>query len=432
MREPPSYLSVMQCLSHAIRPKNYLRSQYQEVENTWDTYGLPEVIVTDNGKEFYSKHFEDACLSLGIVIQYTPPKMPWYKSSIERYFGTLNTQLLSNKPGKTFSSLMERYDYEPHKNAVISFAGLQEMLHIFIVDIHNQSSHPEYSSTRAEVWNRAISEFPPALPPSHQELSVLIGGVIERKITRKGVEFEGLVYSSSELARLRSRAKTSAKTKVKYDPTDLSKIYVFDEDNCQFIEVPAINQMYSDGLTLWQHKVIKQVARREANKVDIVALALAKEKIQRIVEQEWKKSKKGKNRSTMARWLGVGQDEFYQGDFSNLPASQSKEISLESSTVTPQSLAYSGISDLGSAYSPADGVTTPSMTEEAEVIVSNVVEKPLPQSSASKRKPKKKSKKLRVEPVSSTPSPESEWQPDCSGWDVSYGLPQWGESKDGN
>ncbi len=72
------------------------------------------------------------------------------------------------------------------------------------------------------------------------------------------------------------------------------------------------------------------------------------------------------------------------------------------------------------------------MTEEAEVIVSNLGEKPLPQSSASKRKPKKKSKKLRVEPVSSTPSPESEWQPDCSGWDVSYGLPQWGERQDGN
>ncbi len=429
--EPPSYLSVMQCLSHAIRPKNYLRSRYQQVENTWDAYGLPEVIVTDNGKEFYSTHFEDACLSLGIVIQYTPPKMPWYKSSIERYFGTLNTQLLSDKPGKTFSSLMERYDYDPSKNAVISFAALQEMLHIFIVDIHNQSSHPEYFSPRQQVWNRAIACFPPALPPSHQELSVLIGGIVERKITRKGVEFEGLVYNSSELARLRSSTKTSSKTKVKYDPTDLSQIYVFDENNCRFIEVPAINQEYSDGLTLWQHKVIKQLARIEANKVDIVALALAKEKIQRIVEREWKKSKKGKSRSTMARWLGVGQDEFYQGDFSTATASQSKEVSLESSTGTHQSIAYSGISDLGSAYSASDGVT-PSMTEEAEVIVSNLVENPSPQATAPKQKLKKKSNSVKVEPVSSTPSPESEWQPDCSGWDVSYGLPQWGETKDGN
>ncbi|MGB5633992.1 MAG: hypothetical protein WBM86_14590, partial [Waterburya sp.] len=33
--EPPSYLSVMQCLSHAIRTKNYLHSQYPNVENDW-------------------------------------------------------------------------------------------------------------------------------------------------------------------------------------------------------------------------------------------------------------------------------------------------------------------------------------------------------------------------------------------------------------
>lgn len=91
--EPPSYLSVMQCLLHLISPKNYLHRKYPSVENTWDTYGLPEVIVVDNGKEFYSTHFEDACLQLGITIQYCPPKMPWYKSGIERYFGALNTQL---------------------------------------------------------------------------------------------------------------------------------------------------------------------------------------------------------------------------------------------------------------------------------------------------------------------------------------------------
>ena len=82
---PPSYLSVMQCLLHAVRPKNYLHAQYPQIQNSWNTYGLPEVIVVDNGREFKSTHFEDACLSLGIVIQYSPPKMPWYKSAIERY-----------------------------------------------------------------------------------------------------------------------------------------------------------------------------------------------------------------------------------------------------------------------------------------------------------------------------------------------------------
>ena len=170
---PPSYLSVMQCLLHAIQTKDYLRASYPNVENNWDTYGLPEVIVVDNGKEFYSTSFEDACLSLGIVVQYSPPKMPWYKSAVERYFGALNTQLLSHQPGKTFANFMQQNDYNSKKNAVVSFEALQEILQIFIVDIYNQSSHPQLKSPRQKVWSKSIASFPPALPPSRKLLKLL-------------------------------------------------------------------------------------------------------------------------------------------------------------------------------------------------------------------------------------------------------------------
>jgi putative transposase len=39
---PPSYLSVMQCLRHAIAPKTYIREMYPSIINTWDAYGIPE------------------------------------------------------------------------------------------------------------------------------------------------------------------------------------------------------------------------------------------------------------------------------------------------------------------------------------------------------------------------------------------------------
>lgn len=276
--DPPSYLSVMQCLKNIIEPKNIKHSQLIQVVNSWDVYGLPEVIVVDNGKEFYSTHFEDACLSLGIVIQYSPPKMPWYKGAIERYFGSLNSQLLSEKPGKTFANLFDLSDYNPQENAVISFEALEEMVYLFIVDIYNQSSHPEFLTPRSEVWTKGIAFFPPALPANKEQLSVLIGQIAWRKITRRGIEFQGLIYNSNELARLRSQGQDTQVTKIKYDPTNLASIYVFDEDEQKFLEVPALNQNYTLNLTLWQHQIIKKLARIEADKVDIVALALAKEK----------------------------------------------------------------------------------------------------------------------------------------------------------
>jgi len=330
--------------------------------------------------------------------------MPWYKSAIERYFGALNSQLLSDAPGKTLSNFLQLSDYDPKKNAVISFEALQEILHIFIVDIHNQSSHPELKSPRSKVWELAITEWTPALPPSNQELKVLMGGITTRKVTRRGVEFEGLLYNSSELARLRSNYQSTEKATVKYDPTDLSCIYVLDPTTHQFLEVPALSLEYTRGLTLWQHQVVKQLARQEAETVDIVALSLAKEKIQLIVEREWNSSKKGRTRTAMARCLGIGRSG--SGE-----CSQSQETSDSSSQ--PHSI--SGLSDLGSTHNPNPAQESLPSPER-------------PQTSQPKSR-RRSSTKAGGKKVNSPAQPENRdtstdnWQPDLSGWDVSIGLP---------
>ncbi|HHP7230594.1 MAG TPA: Mu transposase C-terminal domain-containing protein [Xenococcaceae cyanobacterium] len=455
---PPSYLSVMQCLSHAIGTKDYLKTSYPNVENHWDTYGLPETIVVDNGKEFYSISFEDACLSLGIVIQYCPPKMPWYKSAIERYFGALNTQLLSHQPGKTFAKFMQQNDYDSKKNAVVSFNALQEILHIFIVDIYNQSSHPQLKSPRSQVWSKAIASFPPALPSSKNELKVLIGATVERTVTRRGIEFEGLIYNCSELARLRSELEKSTKNKVKYDPTDLSRVYVLDSANCQFIEVPALHQEYTQGLTLWQHKVIKQLARIEADKIDIVALALAKEKIQTIVEGEWKKTKKGKTRQCergmrssrrearrsarmrCARWLGIESPKpANQTKKETLPKLESKQNNLTKTTaeeaIFNEPTSLNGISNCeGALGSSAQVIATPSVSPKLETHSVKVIKSRADlnielQSEDSELESVDEVEVIQVaeieladEAEQTKVKAEDNWQPDLSGWNVLKGL----------
>lgn len=428
---PPSYLSVMQCLSHAIVTKDYLKTSYSSVENDWDIYGLPEVIVVDNGKEFYSTSFEDACLSLGIVIQYCPPKMPWYKSAIERYFGALNTQLLSHQPGKTFAKFMQQNDYDSKKNAVVSFKALQEILHIFIVDIYNQSGHPQLKSPRQKVWSKSIASFPPALPSSKNELSVLIGATVERTVTRRGIEFEGLIYNCSELARLRSELKKRTKTKVKYDPTDLSRVYVLDLVNCQFIEVPALHQEYTQGLTLWQHKVIKQLARIEADRIDIVALALAKEKIQMIVEGEWKKTKRGKTRQSMARWLGIESPKSVaEKEQKTLPELNLKQNNPDKKAakkaIVNKPTPFNGISNCESAVA-APSVSPKLEAHSVKVIKSRADLNLELQPENSELDLVDEVEVVLITEIESTGEVEQteikdNWQPDLSGWSVFKGL----------
>lgn len=452
--EPFSSLSVMQCLLHAIHPKNYIINKFPSVKNDWNVYGLMEVLVVDNGKEFYSQHFQDACQQLGISIQYTPPYMPWYKSSVERTFSSYNTQLLQGQPGTLFQEFTTQYDYDPKKNAVVSLEALQEMIHIFIVDIHNQSSHSQFCTPRAEVWSKGIAEHPPTLPATLQELRVLVGAVEKRVISRRCVELYGLYYNSYELTRLRSNYEREdmrrrggllpkEKATIKYDPTDLSKIYVLDPTSHQFLLVPAMNQEYTQGLTLWQHRVIKNLAAIEAKRVDIVALALAKQKIQEIVEREWQKSYKGKTRKSMARWLGIGRDDLKADEFTydheNLSSQfQNSKIITDKELVSlfNRSSEITGISDLGHAGNPLVNFWDnqhPEVNERKKELPSGLDNKKIKKTKTKKTETLVTSQEISdVSPLEESVIQPDEWKPDLTGWEVSIGLPRSGNFRRNN
>ena len=101
--EPPGYYPVMECLYHAIAPKDDYPERYGTA-HPWLACGIPNVLKVDNGKDFISHSLDDACLSLGMVLNRGPVRTPEFKPGIERYFGTLNTMLLHQLPGTTFSN----------------------------------------------------------------------------------------------------------------------------------------------------------------------------------------------------------------------------------------------------------------------------------------------------------------------------------------
>jgi putative transposase len=304
--EPASYLSVMQCLLNAIKPKTYVKKLYPEVEHHWECYGIPETIVVDNGREFHSVDFEDACLQLGIITEYAPPGNPEYKGSKERYYETLNNQLLHSMPGTTFSNILDRADYDPLKNAIIDVEDLKKIHHIYVIDIYARQTHKGIRDVPARLWNEAIADFPPALPLKGTDLRILIGYIEHRTIRSQGVELFGLFYNCDDLSLLRRELK-GYKVKIKYDPTDISVIYVADQKNGLFIPVPAVDQEYTRGLTKYQHDVIRNYARKIAESyVDSDALWRARKKIEEIVERAWERSRKSSTRMKLARFKGIG------------------------------------------------------------------------------------------------------------------------------
>jgi len=301
--EPPSCLSVMRCLKHAILPKTYLQREFPGIKNRWECYGVPELVVVDNPPEFHSSHFERACLQIGADIQYAKVLVPWYKGKLERFQGTMCHDLMHGNPGTTFSNILERDDYDPSRQAVVLLSTFREMLHRWIIDVYLQTPHRGIKDTPAHRWRSDITDLPPPLPPSASELEVVLGMTVQRVVFHYGVELEGLRYNGPELGELRRRMGVGAKVELTFDPGDLGHVNVLDPQEGTYICVPAGNQAYAKGLSFWQNKVIRRYAHRQLDaRTDIVALAQAKAEIRALVERDFnRKSTRGRKRH--ARFL---------------------------------------------------------------------------------------------------------------------------------
>jgi putative transposase len=327
--EPPSYRLVMDCLLYAIVPKTHVKDLFQ-TQHEYLAFGVPEVLVVDNAIELH-RDLELACLQLGIELQHMPVRTPWFKGSIERWFRTLNTDLIHTTPGTTFSNFLERGEYQSQKNACITLDRLWELLHLWVVDVYTQDihrgigTHPPDKGIPARLWQQALEQqFVPCLPPSRKDLLVLISRNTARTVHHYGIEFENLVYQDHQLATLRSElakakryhqtptsndqqpkeAFPSNRLPIKYHPGDLSRIWVFDPFSHRYLEIPAVDQQYTENLSLWKHRVIKRYAQEELkSQVDHEALVLAKTRIQQLIAQEMRVTRKIRSRQSMARWL---------------------------------------------------------------------------------------------------------------------------------
>jgi putative transposase len=346
---PPSYLSLMQCFLHGIKPKNFIRELFPRIKHTWDVYGVPDFAVVDNAKENLSTHFEDAALQIGTIIGYAHKRRPQYKGSMERFFKSINTMLLHELPGTTFSNVLDKKDYDPAKNAIIDIRTFEAILYKWIVDVYLQGPHrgKGMKDTPAHKWAEAVKEFPPSVPSSKHELNVLLGMIVTREISRSGIEIEDLFYNDYSLSALK-RSIGEKKVKVKFDPMDMSLVHVYDPFTGTWAPIPAEDQEYTKNLTLWQHRVNKKyVLEQLKRRVDIVGLAQAKAEIGEIVELSWSTTKKTQTRVKLAKYIGIGQEIYkvidkYDSDSRNQEVTKPEVISMEG-----HGDALKGVSDIG-------------------------------------------------------------------------------------
>ncbi len=310
--EPAGYGAAMRCLLHAILPKEDTQARFG-TKNLWPVYGLPETLVVDRAPHLVGGDLADACGPLGIHLDPTPVRRPWFKGAIERQFRTHNTGLVHGLPGTTFSHVLARGEYDAEGMACISLTRFREILHVYLLDVYGQEWNRGVEGVPAQRWAAAVAGgWTPALHPDAEEIRLLLGRSAVRTIQRAGIDHLSLRYQSAELEALRRALPGGTAVALKYDPEDLGALYVQVPAAQRgagpaWLRVPAQHQEYAGGLSLWKHRVIQGQARVERGRaVDVEALAEAKGRIQKVVEEEFRRTRRGRRRVAGARYLGVG------------------------------------------------------------------------------------------------------------------------------
>ncbi|ELB2199314.1 DDE-type integrase/transposase/recombinase [Vibrio parahaemolyticus] len=301
--EPPSYVSVALALKNAIQRKDSLLSSYPAVENEWLCYGIPDLLVTDNGKEFLSKAFDAACETLLITVHQNKVETPDNKPHVERNYGTVNTTLLDDLPGKAFSQYLHREGYDSIGEATLTLDEIKEIYLIWLVDIYHKKPNQRGTNCPNVAWKRGCEEWEPEeFTGTTAELDFKFAISDEKKLSKSGITIYGLSYSTDRLAEYRGKYGNHMVT-FKYNPECMGAIWVLDEDANEYFTVPAIDYEYASGVSLWQHKVnIKYQRNLNLAEYDEDAEVDAEIRIQDVAEESIVKTKKIRNRRRGARY----------------------------------------------------------------------------------------------------------------------------------
>jgi putative transposase len=276
-------------------------------------HGIPMEVVFDNGMDLHSNAVALICYEMGTRVSFCPTGEPYFKGAIERMFGSLNTDLIHQIPGTTFSNTEERGDYPSEAKAVLTLTQVIRLIAMWIVDVYHQRRHRSTGETPHERWYRQLSTASIEFPAHPEKLDVLVGiPAVRQKITHEGILFETIHYNNEDLQFLSQRIGRKKAVQFKYFEEDVGYIQVFDEEREEYIRVEAAEKYanYANGLSRQLHLVTRRWAEKNygADWKD-VNLIEARQRIEALVADATK-SKKMANRkkSAISRGINSAQD----------------------------------------------------------------------------------------------------------------------------
>ena len=248
--EAPSSTSVALCLTHAVLPKEaWLKAR--ALTSAWPVWGLPRALHADNGADFTSAALRRGCDEYGITLILRPVATPHYGGHIERLIGTLmgRVHLL---PGTTGSNPQDKGAYPAESESALTMAELERWLMIEICEQYHRRVHRGLRRTPLAAWQDALRQAGGglgALPDQPEQFALSFLPFERRTLRRDGLHLFNIRYWDSVLPVI---VKLGESVLVRYDPRNLSKVYVAGSDE-RYHPIPYAD-LTLPPITLWEQR----------------------------------------------------------------------------------------------------------------------------------------------------------------------------------
>ena len=297
-------LGVIEIYTRRVKFRVVERSTSQQVacitRDCLLDWGVPELVVTDRGKEFISRQMIRLFTDLDIRHDALPPFRPDLKPAIERVFRTFSHDLLPVAPcyvGHDVATRQRIRDQEDFAKRLMKRAKKGEEAEALTIGMTPEElqafcdkwtdsiyMHRPHSGLKGKTPYQMLSEYPYGvrrIPEKyHQALDMLLLPVIgTRRVTKDGIEIGNRIYIAPELGR---PDIVQQEAEIRFDKARPQYVYV-----------------YLDGLFVCRAKCVDELAPEERRRIAIDARNAMKS-VRNAISQIKKDAKKN-HLDTMAQ-----------------------------------------------------------------------------------------------------------------------------------
>ncbi|MDD0813376.1 Mu transposase C-terminal domain-containing protein [Curvibacter sp. HBC28] len=265
----PSAATVARALKFSILPKEELVEALDEHPLRWTAMGVPELIVVDNGLEFHSAQFKRIGWELRCDMLFNPVRQPWFKPAIERAIKESNRVLPSH--GRVHTVIRNAVAPDPSKTSAIIFDDLCTCLIEWASQTHPLSINATTLCRSWDLWEEGRQSSPPAMFPTQLSgLDLLCGLNAHRTVDGDGVFFKYLRFNSEELQDYRRMKHENFRTEIRFNPDDLSSVFVHLPRAKSWLNVPLQRPLFNDGcgLSLVQLEIVREEAKKRLTRAN--------------------------------------------------------------------------------------------------------------------------------------------------------------------